>query len=314
MSVKEKIAISVGDLNGVGIEIALKAHDKIKELCYPLYAINESLLLQSSKLLRQKIPSDFEAISCTKPFQITPSVPTKESGKASYDSFLTALKLTKTNYAQALVTLPINKEAWSLANVPYKGHTDALSDILNQDAIMMLGCEKLFTALFTHHIPLKDVPKLIKTKKVRNFLLNFYSHAQEPKIGVLGLNPHAGDNGVIGDEEKKIAKAIHKANEKLGAEIFIGPLVPDTAFSKRSLENINYFVCMYHDQGLAPLKALFFDESINVSLGLNIIRTSVDHGTAYDIAYKNQNPSFKSYINAVKYALKLIQKRKNDTI
>lgn len=307
---RRKIAISIGDLNGVGLEIALKAHKKVKKICTPLYAINESLLLQGSKKLKMKVPDDFNAISCTKTFKITPGVPTSHSGKASYDSFLTALKLTRTKYADALVTLPINKEAWSMANIAYKGHTDALSDILNQDAIMMLGCNKLFTALFTHHIPLKEVPALIKTKKIRNFLLNFYSEIKELKIGVLGLNPHAGDNGVIGNEDKKIAKAIQKANKKLKKEIFIGPLVPDTAFSKRNLETINYFVCMYHDQGLSPLKALYFDESINVSLGLSIIRTSVDHGTAYDIAYKDKNPSIKSYINAIKYALKLIEKEK----
>lgn len=308
MLVKQNIAVSVGDLNGIGLEIALKAHEKIKELCTPLYAINESLLLQGAKKLNINIPDDFKAISCTKAFKITPGIATKESGKASYDSFLTALKLTQTKRTDALVTLPINKEAWSMARISYKGHTDALSDILNQDAIMMLGCDKLYTALFTHHIPLKDVPKLIKPKKIRDFLLSFYEEIQESPIGVLGLNPHAGDNGVIGAEDKKILKAIQKANKKVGQDVFIGPLVPDTAFSKKSLEHINYFTCMYHDQGLTPLKALYFDESINVSLGLSIIRTSVDHGTAYDIAYKNQNPSLKSYINAVKYALKLIEK------
>lgn len=310
----KKIAISIGDLNGIGLEIALRSHDKIKKLCTPLYAINESLLLQGAKKLALKVPRDFEAISCTKGFEITPGIATKKSGQASYDSFITALKLARIQYAQALVTLPINKEAWNLAGIQYKGHTDALSHILNQNAIMMLGCDKLYTALFTHHIPLKEVPYKMMTEPLKEFLLNFFHEIKKSPIGVLGLNPHAGDNGVIGVEEKKIEEAIRKANQKLHKDVFIGPLVPDTAFSPKGLNAINYFVCMYHDQGLSPLKALYFEESINVSLGLNIIRTSVDHGTAYDIAYKNKNPSIKSYINAIRYALELSEKRQYENI
>jgi 4-hydroxythreonine-4-phosphate dehydrogenase len=174
---------------------------------------------------------------------------------------------------------------------------------------MMIGCDKLFVALFTHHIALKDVPKKIKTKKLINFMINLYNEIKEKKIGVLALNPHAGDNGVMGDEEKKIKKAIKKANDLLLEEVFIGPLVPDTAFTSQMREKIKYFVCMYHDQGLIPTKTLYFEEGINVSLNLPIIRTSVDHGTAYDIAYKNKKPSNTSYINAIKEALKLSVKK-----
>ena len=118
-------------------------------------------------------------------------------------------------------------------------------------------------------------------------------------MGVLGLNPHAGDGGVLGDEEiKEIAPAIDEVNKLLKKEIFYGPLVPDTAFCQRT----GRFIAMYHDQGLAPLKALYFDESINVSLNLPVLRTSVDHGTAFDIAYKGIADT-KSYINAIKYIL-----------
>jgi 4-hydroxythreonine-4-phosphate dehydrogenase len=180
-----------------------------------------------------------------------------------------------------------------------------LRDVFQKDAIMMLGCEKLFVALYTEHIPLKKVSKALKVQKLTSFLLDFQNSLQlnEP-VGVLGLNPHAGDNGVLGDEEKKIIKAIKKANKKLEATIFEGPLVPDIAFTKKSRERYKYFVAMYHDQGLAPLKALYFDESINVSLNLPILRTSVDHGTAFDIAYKKDNKlSNTSYINAIKMAV-----------
>ncbi len=300
----KKIAVSIGDLNGIGLEIALKAHDEIKSICKPLYCINESMLLQGSKLLNLPIPDDFKTASCMKQFNITPGIATAQSGKASYKSFLKALNLTRKGVTKALVTLPINKEAWSKVGIKYKGHTDALDDILDQKAIMMLGCEEMFVALYTHHIPLRDVPSTIDTEKLTEFLLMFYESKPTEKIGVLGLNPHAGDGGVIGDEEEKIKEAIKRANKVVKKDVFTKPLVPDTAFSKQNRKNIKHFVCMYHDQGLIPLKALYFEESINVSLNLNILRTSVDHGTAYDKAYKNANPSLKSYINAVKYAVK----------
>jgi len=165
----------------------------------------------------------------------------------------------------------------------------------------------MFVALYTEHIPLKKVPKYIKTKKLTNFLIDLQNSLKlnEP-VAVLGLNPHAGDNGVLGDEEIKIKKAIKKANKILDKEIFQGVFVPDIAFTPKMREQYRYFVAMYHDQGLAPLKALHFDESINVSLNLPILRTSVDHGTAFDIAYKKGiTPSNISYINAIKMSLHL---------
>ncbi len=175
---------------------------------------------------------------------------------------------------------------------------------------MMLGCKKLFVALFTEHVPLKKVAKAINEKDLTKFLLDFYKSVNSNQIGVLALNPHASDNGVLGNEEVEIFKAIKNANKKLQKDIFKGPLVPDTAFSPASRKNLKYFVAMYHDQGLAPLKALYFDQSINVSLNLPIIRTSVDHGTAFDIAYKqNRELNCKSYINAVKEAIILQDKR-----
>ena len=304
-----KIAVSIGDLNGVGIEIALKAHKEIKEFCHPIYIIDDKMLSLASNLLEVEIPKDFETMEVDNIFNITPSKPTKESGKYSYDSFKKAVNLAVQKDVDAIVTLPINKEAWSKADISFKGHTEFLAEHFQKEAIMMIGCEKLFTAFFTHHIPLKDVPSKIKEKNLINFLVDFYKHIKEKEIGVLALNPHAGDNGIIGDEEKTIEKAIKKANETLKDKIFIGPLVPDTAFTPHMRKNFNYFVCMYHDQGLIAVKSLYFDESINVSLNLPIIRTSVDHGTAYNIAYKGKNPSTKSYINAVKEAVRLIQKK-----
>lgn len=202
--------------------------------------------------------------------------------------------------------MPIHKKAWEKADIHYVGHTDALRDIFAQNAIMMLGCEELFVALYTEHIPLKSVAKQIKVQKLTQFFLDFYTSTKSKNIAVLGLNPHAGDNGVLGNEEIKIIKAIQKANKKLDKKIFTGPLVPDVAFTPHVREKYKYMIAMYHDQGLAPLKALYFDKSINVSLNLPIIRTSVDHGTAFDIAYKNSPMvNSQSYINAVKEAIYL---------
>ena len=296
-----KLAISIGDINGIGLEIALKSHETIKKFCEPIYCINKTMLNWGAATLGIDIPLDFTYQECGNTFEIEAGKSTKEAGKLSYDSFQMAVKLAKEGKVKGVVTLPINKESWEKANVPYIGHTDALSD----KAIMMLGCQEMFTILYTHHIPLKNVSKTIKTKKLKNFFLKIENSLHVEKIGVLGLNPHAGDSGVIGDEDFKIESAIKKANKKLGREVFIGPLVPDTAFTKNNREKFNYFICMYHDQGLIPLKALYFDESINVSLNAGIIRTSVDHGTAFDIAYKDKNPSNISYINAVKEAIKL---------
>jgi 4-hydroxythreonine-4-phosphate dehydrogenase len=304
-----KIAISIGDLNGVGVEIALRSHQLISKICHPIYMIDDVMLERCAKLLDLKIPNDFETYKTSDEFNPTPSRATKESGRYSYESFLKAIKLANEGEVKAIVTLPINKHSWELAGISYKGHTDMLADIYKKEAIMMIGCNKLFTALFTHHIPLKDVPSKIKTKPLKEFLLTLYSEIKEDKIGVLGLNPHAGDSGVLGDEERFIQKAIDEANTLLQDKIFIGPLVPDSAFTPDMREKIRYFVCMYHDQGLIATKALYFDEGINVSLNLPIIRTSVDHGTAYDIAYKDKNPSTLSYLNAIKEAVRLVNKK-----
>ena len=332
MKDKIKIAISIGDLNGIGIELALKKHRQINKLCSPIYCINQKMLKQTSKLLDIKIPKDFITQEVNGSFKINTGKTSKKSGQYSYSSFLKAINLAKNNKVEAIVTLPINKKSWNKANISYKGHTEVLRDYFNKNAIMMLGCQKMFVALFTEHISLKEVHKKIKTKKLIQFLLDFYSCIKEKNIAVLGLNPHAGDDGVLGKEEQKIKKAIKYVNKYLNAQVnsivikqvnkklnkknkeifFSKPLVPDTAFSKYNLQKYKYFIAMYHDQGLAPLKALYFDESINVSLNLPIIRTSVDHGTAFDIAYKNNRIlNTQSYENAVKEAIKLSKKIKH---
>ncbi|MEA3289964.1 MAG: 4-hydroxythreonine-4-phosphate dehydrogenase [Campylobacterota bacterium] len=314
--VLKKVAVSIGDINGVGIQLALENHSKVKKLCNPIYCIDKKLLVKAVKRLSLNIPKDFTYYGKYKKCEINPSEVRKDSGRFSYDSFKVAINLAKQRKVDAITTLPVNKESWSRAGIDYVGHTDMLRDVFKKDAIMMLGCDKMFVALYTEHIPLKDVPKNIKVKKLISFLLDFYDSIGRPNehIAILGLNPHAGDNGVLGDEEEKIKKAIKKVNSYLAKTFNLQSStftlqVPDIAFTPHVREQFKYFVAMYHDQGLAPLKALYFEESINVSLNLPIIRTSVDHGTAFDISYKKENNlSSKSYINAVKKAVELAEK------
>ncbi|MGZ8547741.1 MAG: 4-hydroxythreonine-4-phosphate dehydrogenase [Sulfuricurvum sp.] len=308
MSTLKRIAISVGDLNGVGFEILLKAHDYVKTLCHPLYCVNDTMAHQAAMLLGAQIPNDFNMVQVLGEFTINPGEVSASSGQYSFDSFKSAVDLACSKTVDAIVTLPIHKEAWMIAGIRYKGHTDALRDIFNKKAIMMLGCEKMYVALFTEHIPLREVMQHITTEELSDFMLRFYKSVGVKNIAVLGLNPHAGDNGVLGDEEREIEKAIAQVNKELGEDIFVGPLVPDVAFAPRVREHFTHYIAMYHDQGLAPLKALYFDEGINVSLGLPNILTTVDHGTAFDIAYQNK-ALILSYINAVTAAISLCSQK-----
>ena len=305
MSHLPTIAISVGDLNGVGIEIALNSHTAVTKLCNPIYCINEAMLTQAAKKLDIQLPDDIQLAPVAGEFSIQEGSVTKESGKYSYDSFMKAIELCESKEADAVVTMPIHKEAWMKAGLEYKGHTDLLRKHFNKEAIMMLGCPSMFVALFTEHMPLKDVAAALTYKDLKRFLLDLHNSLPKEKVAVLGLNPHAGDNGVLGSEEEIITAVIEDVNKEIGFEQFVGPVVPDVAFAPYFRKNYNYYVAMYHDQGLAPLKALYFDESVNISLNLPIIRTSVDHGTAFDIAYKHQANNL-SYINAIKSAVEFI--------
>jgi len=310
---KKKVAISIGDLNGIGIQLALENHATLSREISPLYCIDKVMLQQVAQKLNITIPHDFHTIENIAPhFTIDAGVVSKESGAYAYASFKKAVELARKQEVDAICTLPIHKKAWELAGVNYKGHTDALRDFFDAEAIMMLGCNKMYVALFTEHIPLKEVAAVINEKDLTRFLVDFY-HTAKPTstVGVLGLNPHAGDDGVLGDEEIIIQKAIDNATKTIKeknpslithhSSLFTHPLVPDVAFTPNMRKNYTHYIAMYHDQGLAPLKALYFDEGINVSLNLPILRTSVDHGTAFDIAYKGVKLNALSYINAIKY-------------
>lgn len=313
----KKIAISIGDINGIGLEIALKSHKKISKLCKPIYFVDDEILSAASELLKIEIPRGFKNKNIKKYLSkdlqdsiknkdsiINPAKITKESGEYSFISLKCALDSVIKKQNDALLTLPIHKKAWNLADINYVGHTDFLSHYFNDDGIMMLGCEKMFVALFSDHIPLSKVASKISFKNLCNFFERFYKSFQFEKALVLGLNPHAGDGGVLGNEDKIINKAIEHTNKKLNQNIFFGAISPDIAFSKENRKKYKVFIAMYHDQGLIPLKALYFEESINITLGLPILRSSVDHGVAFDIAYKNK-ASTKSYLNALDFLINL---------
>ncbi|MCX2716937.1 4-hydroxythreonine-4-phosphate dehydrogenase [Helicobacter sp. MIT 21-1697] len=302
-----KIAISVGDVNGIGLEIALRTHHQIIRFCEPLYCAHREVLESASALLDFPLPQDMQ---CVADFEyprgglIEPNCVSAKSGKYSYESFMQGVNLTQSKQCAALVTLPIHKKAWQKAGISFVGHTHALSSICGVDSIMMLGCPSLFIALFTDHIALSQVSACVTQERVKDFLLRFAQgvNLNEPCC-VLGLNPHCGDEGIMGSEDKQINAAVSEVNMQLGKKIFFGAYPPDSAFSPFNREKFRYFVSMYHDVGLAPLKALYFEQSINVSLNLPILRTSVDHGVAYDKAYKKgSNISTQSYLNAVQYA------------
>lgn len=303
----KKVAISIGDINGVGLEIALKAHSEVCKFIEPLYFVDFAILKAAADLLNLPVPKDFKikeilpfCSNLVESFAIMPSQITKTSGEYSFVSFTKALDCVESGEVSAILTLPINKFAWKLANIDFIGHTEYLRHRFGQNGIMMLGCEEAFVALFTDHIPLREVPKRIEFNALREFLLDFRKYFAFEKALVLGLNPHAGDGGVLGNEDKTINEAIKSVNAELGSETFIGAISPDSAFRVQNRRDFSVFVAMYHDQGLAPLKALYAEKSINVTLGIPIKRASVEHGTGFDIAYKGI-AKIDSYIEAVKF-------------
>ncbi len=213
----KKVAISIGDLNGIGIQLALEHHEAIRAMAEPIYCIDRTMLEQAADLLGRTVPDDFRTVEAfADPFTIHPGIVDAASGAYSYASFVHAVALARAEQADAVTTLPIHKQAWEQAGIDYKGHTDALRDWFDAEAIMMLGCPEMYVALYTEHIPLRQVADAIDAEKLTRFLIDLYRTAKpESTVAVLGLNPHAGDGGVLGDEERIIAQAIQQANQTL---------------------------------------------------------------------------------------------------
>jgi len=229
----------------------------------------------------------------------------RNTGKAQIEYIERAVHDAKEGKIDAIVTLPINKRAASMAGFKFPGHTEFLASRFNvKDFAMMLASEKLKVVLLTTHVALREVPDLIDENSIITKLKLINESLRKGKIAVAALNPHAGEGGLFGDEEIRIIKpAIEKA-KNLGINVD-GPFPSDTVFNRAVKGEFKAVLCMYHDQGLIPIKLLSFGRYANVTLGLPIVRTSVDHGTAYDIAGKGlADPS--SFKFAVSYALKLL--------
>lgn len=328
---KPILAITMGDFNGIGPEIILKSVQtkQIKKICIPVLVGSTDVFEYYSKRLKLKITlqeidkiphSDTTAVPIipVRKFQkpiISPGKISFEAGKLAAESLIAAAVLCMNNEVDGMVTGPLAKEAVNFDGIPFIGQTEMLAAITNTKSFaMMLIQDKIRIALATIHIPIRKVTDELSTRliidklKTLNETLKQDMRITRPKIALLGLNPHAGENGKIGKEEKETIIPAMAYVKKLGININ-GPYPADGFFGSGDYKRFDAILAMYHDQGLIPLKLLGFDKGVNFTAGLPIVRTSPDHGTAFEIAGKNiANPS--SMIEAIKIAIKIINNRK----
>ncbi len=300
------IAITIGDINGISPEITLKAFDRsdLLDICRPVifgphdvllhyagrFGINVDLsLIKTPAEARERqvgvidIDGVFDADAVGRP--------TAESGRISIATIEAAFAAVIRGDAQALVTAPISKEAIALAGSPYHGHTDMLAAMSDsaEDVLMMMCSNTMNVGLVTIHVPLAEVAPLITRERVeRTILLGHRAMdadfgIEDPKIAVLALNPHAGDGGVLGAEERDVLRPVVHALQEQGLDV-AGPFAADGFFSAHTKQMYDLVVAMYHDQGLIPFKLQAKGRGVNFTAGLPIVRTSPDHGTAYNIA------------------------------
>jgi 4-hydroxythreonine-4-phosphate dehydrogenase len=305
------IAVSMGDPAGVGPELCLRllADPDLGPRC--LVVGDLAVLHAVARACDLPPPTGrVHDLGRLSPADFAPGRVSAACGAASHAYVLAALDLALSRQAAAVCTGPIHKEAWAAAGVPFPGHTELLAHHTNADRhVMMLTSEAVTCSLVTAHVGLREVPGLLSVGAVWT-ALDLTADAmrrlrgREPRLAVCGLNPHAGENGLFGDreEERFVTPAIQRARA-MGLDV-AGPLPPDTAFLPARRAVTDAYVCLYHDQGLIPLKALAFDEAVNVTLGLPVVRTSVDHGTAFDIAWQGK-ASPGSLLAAVRLAGRL---------
>ncbi|MFN3406429.1 MAG: 4-hydroxythreonine-4-phosphate dehydrogenase PdxA [Caldimicrobium sp.] len=305
-----KIGITLGDPVGVGPEILIKsfpflATSKAKFIIFG----DEALLLNLAKDFQIKIPSNVEIINLSS-LKIIPGKPTKSSYEATIKYLQSAIEFLKKGEITGLVTLPISKEAFSALDLSHRGHTEFLAESfqVNKYAMTFYG-KKIKVALATTHIPLKEVPLKINPEKIERIACLVYeflrktSKKRELKIALSALNPHAGENGLLGNEEILLLKPLVEKLQAKNIPIY-GPIPADSLFYKVLNREYDFVIALYHDQGLIPFKLLHFRDGVNLTLGLPFVRTSPVHGTAYDIAGKGMADPL-SFISAVKLALKL---------
>jgi len=341
---KPVLAITMGDPAGVGPELCLRAltEPSVLEACVPIIYGDamvlervRAALVSAGKLSLGAMPASVLSLSdwahAAPPRSavvvdcgalggavIEPGVVSPECGRAAYAYVKQAVADALAGRVAGLVTAPIHKEALRHAGVPYPGHTEMLAALTRASRhCMMLWSPELVVSLVTTHIGYAEVPEALSVALVLDVIELTYEAMRRlapgpVRLGVCGLNPHAGEHGLFGhrEEQRFVEPAIERARE-LGMDVE-GPLSPDAAFTPQQRRRFSALVCLYHDQGHIPFKMLAFETGVNVTLGLPIVRTSVDHGTAFDIAWKGlANP--RSLFSAVHLAARLVQTQRDET-
>ena len=328
-----RIGITQGDTNGVGWELILKilSDQRILELCTPVVYGSQAAAAYYRRTLKDAEPVEFVAcrtaddaqagranlVECgQKELRITPGQESEEGGRAAADALLRAADDLKNRRIDALVTAPIDKHAIRSEAFPYTGHTEFLAAVSGGEAMMIMCSDVLRVGLVTIHIPVSEVAAAIDKESIVRRIMQLNDSLKRdfgvvaPRIAVLSLNPHAGDGGLLGEEE---ASTIKPAIEQAYADgvLCFGPLAVDGLFASGAYKKYDAILAMYHDQGLAPFKALAMDEGVNYTAGLPVIRTSPAHGTAYDIAGKGI-ASEDSFRQAIYVAIDVFRNRKRE--
>jgi 4-hydroxythreonine-4-phosphate dehydrogenase len=322
------VGISIGDLNGIGSEVVLKTFEdsRMLELCTPVIFANVKTLsflkksfesttvLHGIDRLDQIVTGKINVLNVWREgFTLEYGVNDPIVGSYAIKSFVAATKALKEGLIDVLVTAPINKYNVQSDEFKFPGHTDYLNQELEGNALMLMVQDNLRVGLLTDHIPVNEVASHLtealirqKIETVKQTLIQDFS-INKPKIAVLGLNPHAGDGGVIGKEDDEILKPVIKKMFEKGTLVF-GPYPADGFFGSAQYEKFDAVIASYHDQGLIPFKTLSFGNGVNYTAGLSKIRTSPDHGTAYDIAGKGI-ADFNSFKEAVYLAIDIYNSR-----
>ncbi|ARN78663.1 4-hydroxythreonine-4-phosphate dehydrogenase PdxA [Nonlabens spongiae] len=324
-----RVGISMGDPNGIGGEIILKAFEdsRMLELYTPVIFGSTKLLTYYSRVFNlttkfhgiqdasQAIEGRINVVRLIKePFKVNWGSVQKEAGELSIKSLKSAVLALKNDLVDVLVTAPINKESIQSDEFNFPGHTDYLNQELEGDSLMFMVTPELKVGLLTDHVPLREVAqnidsKLIKKKigTIKESLRKDFKVAR-PKIAVLGINPHVGDNGTIGrDDQDSLIPALEEL--RVDGNIIFGPYAADSFFGNRKHLEFDAILASYHDQGLVPFKTLSFGRGVNFTAGLSHVRTSPDHGTGFDIAGKGiASPS--SFISAIHTAADIFKNRK----
>lgn len=314
------LGISIGDLNGIGSEVVLKTFQdsRMLEFCTPvIFASNKtiSFLKNHYKLnlsfngindFSKVIPEKINVFNVWKePVNINFGTEDKAIGEYAIKSLQAATKALKEKAIDVLVTAPINKHNIQSEDFKFPGHTDYLAQELEGDSLMLMINGNLRVGLLTDHVPVKDVAKHITPKRIQSKIETIYNALKQdfriskPKIAVLGINPHTGDNGVIGSEDDDVMRPTLAKIRETGKLVY-GPYAADSFFGGNNYKNFDAVIASYHDQGLIPFKTLSFGQGVNYTAGLNRIRTSPDHGTAFEIAGKGlaDENSFKEAVFA----------------